>query len=86
MKQVVVPALLFIVSAFLSLSVIHLAFASFIVGAAISVLAIVRTRRAASLENPKSGSGLLIRSGVVLMVAPILTVALVVAGMSGLFK
>jgi len=86
MKQVVVPVLLFIVSAFLSLSVIHLAFASFILGAAITVLAIVRTRRAASLENQKSGSGLLLRSGAVLMVAPILMVVLAVAGMSGLFQ
>lgn len=86
MKRIVVLLLLFIASAFLSLSLMPLAFVSFIVGAAITILAVVRARRAASLENTNSGSGLLLRSGVVLMIAPILTVAVVMAAMSGLFR
>lgn len=85
MKQVLIPALLFVVSAFLSLSVIHLAFASFILGAAISVVAKVRAKRVA-LSEATNGGSVLLRSGVVLMVAPVLAVALVVAGMSGFFR
>ena len=85
MKQVLIPALLFIVSAFLSLSVIHLAFASFILGAAFTVVAMVRVKRVA-LSEATDGGSILLRSGVVLMVAPVLTVALVVAGMSGFFR
>jgi len=85
MKQVLIPAHLFIVSAFLSLSVIHLAFASLILGAAITVFAVVRAKRAARSEAPDGGT-VLLRSGVVLMVAPVLTVALAVAGMSGYFR
>jgi len=85
MKQVVVPVLLFVVSAFLSLSVIYLAIASFIVGVVITVLEVVREKRNVYSDTTKNESGVLLRSGVVLMVAPVLTVALVVAGMSGFF-
>lgn len=85
MKQVVVPMLLFVVSAFLSLSAIYLAIASFIVGAVISVLGVVHEKRDVSSDTTKDRSGVLLRSGVVLMAAPILTVVLVMAGMSGFF-
>ena len=85
MKQVLIPALLFIVSAFLSPIVIHLAFVSFTIGAVISVVAIVRAKRVAP-SGATDGGNILLRSGVVLMVAPILTVVLVVAGMSDFFR
>ena len=85
MKQVMVPMLLFVVSAFLSLSAIYLAIASFIVGAVISVLGVVRQKRDVSSDTTKDRSSVLLRSGVVLMAAPILTVVLVMAGMSGFF-
>lgn len=86
MKQVVVPLLLFVVSAFLSLSAIQMAYVSFLVGAAISILALARSKRAAISDNKRNSSSTLLISGAVLMIAPILTVLLVMAGMSGLFS
>jgi DNA integrity scanning protein DisA with diadenylate cyclase activity len=86
MKNVVVPVLLFVVSAFLSLTVIYLAFASFIAGAVIAALAVVRTKRGSSLKEKNGGSSLLLRSGVVLMLAPLVTVLLAVAGMFGFLR
>jgi hypothetical protein len=86
MKGNGVPMLLFVVSAILSLTALPLALASFVFGAVLTVFALLRRKHNALTENAKGSSKLLLISGIVLMVAPIVTVLLTIAGMSGLFR
>ena len=85
MKQIIVPGLLFIVSSILSITFLELAFASFLLGGLIFITAAIRKRRETQAQNMGIGDKVLLRSGLVLMLAPILTIAFVFAGMSGLF-
>ncbi len=81
MKNILVPAILFIVSAFLSIS-----FKSFIYISLVLGLVLYIKSRMNKKQNDGAESTLLARSGISLIVAPIITVAFVFAGMKGLFS
>ena len=86
MKNLIVLVLLFLGSAVASLMALPLAAASVIAGAVMVALAIFRPKPALVGGQNAAPSRLLLISGIALLVGPILTVAVVVAGMAGAFS
>ncbi|AXK39592.1 hypothetical protein DWG20_09130 [Crenobacter cavernae] len=88
-RGVLLPVTLFVVSAFFSVMSLHAAWASIIVGLALCAYSFVWTRRAraapGSAPQTTFAASRSMRAGVALVVAPVLTVLLVLAAMSGLF-
>lgn len=89
-RTVLLPASLFIVSAVLSVLSLYAAWASLIVGLGLCAYAFARKRRAlTSMPGISIQGGLVaspsMRAGLALATAPLLTVVLVLAAMSGLF-
>jgi mannose/fructose/N-acetylgalactosamine-specific phosphotransferase system component IIC len=83
MKKYMIPAIIFMVSAISSLLAIPLAILSFVVGIILLIVAFARGRRA---DNSVKNSSYLKIYGMALMIAPILTVGVVITGMSGAFN
>lgn len=89
MTRVFVPAVLFVISAFLSVMSLHAAWVSAIVGLGLCAYSLARRRRAAAAAessgpHPVAASRSMC-AGVALLVAPVFTVLLVLAAMGGLF-
>ncbi len=80
MKNTIIPVILFIISVLLSVSFVPAIFISLAIG----ILLYVKSR----IHKNKYGEKnvFLARSSISLMLAPIITFAFVVAGMSGLFS
>jgi heme A synthase len=85
-KGVVVPLVLFFFSLFLSVVSLYFLFGSLILGLALCVAAMLQSKRSKATSEVAEADNTLLRSGAVLTIAPIVTGALVAAGMAGLFK
>jgi uncharacterized membrane protein len=89
-KEVTIPAILFVLSAFSSLMAIPLAGLSLVVGIVICGNATLKHKTRNRMDSKSTTNGSLInnflfRSGFVLIIVPIITITLVITGMSGLF-
>ncbi len=85
MNQIIVPVLLFIISAVLTFTVLESALVFIVLGAVITIIAIIRNLHKPKTEKIKGGSATLLRSGLALMLAPIITAVFVLARMFGWF-
>ena len=77
MKNIIIPIILFIISAFLSAIFFPFIFISVLIGIYLHIK---------NLKNNRNKNILLTRSSLSLIIAPLISVALVTAGMSGLFS
>lgn len=89
MIRVFLPAALFLISAFMSVLSLHAAWASGIVGLGLCAYSFARNRRSVtasvSIAQSPFTASLSVRTGIALLAAPVVTLLLVAAAMSGLF-